>query len=72
MENREEIVREARSQMAREAVEARWARLDEEGRREAVRPANEARRMSAAMKRRQRKEAMEVGMLVKRWRALIQ
>lgn len=36
--------RRVRSELARESVNKRWARLNAEQRREAVRPANEARR----------------------------
>lgn len=54
---REEIIREARSQMAREAVEARWRALDKAGRAKAVAPANEARRKRAAEKREMRQKA---------------
>lgn len=45
MELSEEILREARSQLARESVNKRWARMNAEERREAVKPANAARRM---------------------------
>lgn len=66
MEDRETIIRLARSEMAREAVEKRWASLSPEERKEAVAPANEGRRRQAARKREARAAAME------RWAAIRQ
>ena len=48
---RAEIKREVRSELAREAVAARWARLNEEERRDAVKAANAGRRLRAKQRR---------------------
>lgn len=65
MEVTEEMRRLVRSELARESVRMRWARLDAEERREAVRPANEARREMARRRRRkvERKTDELVGLL---------
>lgn len=44
MEVTEEMRRLVRSELARESVRVRWARMNAEERKQAVRPANEARR----------------------------
>lgn len=48
MEVTEDMRRAVRSELARESVKRRWERLGPEQRREAVKPANEARRIQAA------------------------